>query len=490
MMGNALQVLAMVTSVAIRGPRPPVTLETQVGSPFDAAAARRDVRTLWDTGRYSDIRVEVDSDDAVVFRVTPKRAVELHEIRIEPNSFGLQLNVPQGKPIDAVAVQRIVVDAQQQLRRQGYRDPQIAYRFVPAPRHQFDLKLTVTPGRLMDVKRVEFAGDLGLRARDLRASLRDLKSKPMLPFWRLLPPYSEDAVESDMARLRAVYWLRGYRDAAVELVGVEFAGKHGFIRLHAEAGEQTAPAVSARAVCEGLFAERRSAEQRGVLDFSPSLTAPTTLGPAYRVGRIDFFGSRRFGDLTLRRQFLLLEGEPLDELHLRKSVARIDRLGLFDPIDSSSVVVRTHAETGIADITLHVTDRKRSAWSFAGPLPLTASISTRLPAIPAFTVSASLFAFAHPLIPVRIPLLPVLALRGHGLVVAPQLGWKGSAFLFGAGQLERRLVPLLEGNHGLVPPIAVPGSNGAVLSCAPPRLNAFRRAAAIAVRMAGGITGM
>src|SRR5436309_11611431 len=86
-----------VTEVEVRGATPAVNLATQVGRPVDATALRRDVRALWALGRFDDVRAEEirqDAGVAVVFRVTPRPNLRLREIRIEPNSFGLNPAVP------------------------------------------------------------------------------------------------------------------------------------------------------------------------------------------------------------------------------------------------------------------------------------------------------------------------------------------------------------------------------------------------------------
>ena len=76
----------------------------------------------------------------------------------------------------------------------------------------------------------------------------------------------------------------------------------------------------------------------------------------------------------MRRHFVLDEGAIFDERLLRRSIARLNRSGLFVPIDQRHVLVSRDAESGIADITVRLTERGRRAWNIAGPWPLEASI--------------------------------------------------------------------------------------------------------------------
>ena len=126
------------------------------------------------------------------------------------------------------------------------------------------------------------------------------------------------------------------------------------------------------------------------------LAATTERGRQYRVGRIDFIGNHRYSDATLRRNLLLDEGQVLDALQLRKSIDRLNRSNLFEPITEKNFAIQTNEATGIANVVVRVIERKRGAWNLSGPIgsasfagPLQASISSRLPPWGAPEVAAS-----------------------------------------------------------------------------------------------------
>src|SRR2546430_11444246 len=50
--------LSLHDALPISGTRLDVHLASQVGRPYDAADVARDVRYLWNTGRFDDVRVE------------------------------------------------------------------------------------------------------------------------------------------------------------------------------------------------------------------------------------------------------------------------------------------------------------------------------------------------------------------------------------------------------------------------------------------------
>src|ERR1035437_5016008 len=172
----------VVKAVAVPGTGLAVKLATQVGRTYDAGAVAKDVRYLWGLGRFEDIRVEASGDAdgmAVVFHAKPAQRLRLHEIRIEPSTFGLEVKLPQGTPIDRPIAQQIAMRARRQLVERGYANARVGYEFAPHG-SEVDLKLTVDEGEAIGVKQVEFLGETGLDPRALRGALRALRTRRAL----------------------------------------------------------------------------------------------------------------------------------------------------------------------------------------------------------------------------------------------------------------------------------------------------------------------
>src|ERR1700686_2935752 len=142
----ALMASTLVRSVSVPGTNLQVNLATQVGAPYDADAIARDVRYLWSLGRFEDIRVAtVEDKDGidVRFRVTLEPRYSLHEIRIQPNTFGVEMSLPEGTLLTRRQALQLALQAQRQLNDRGYRKAKVTYALAPAGRVQYDLKLTV-----------------------------------------------------------------------------------------------------------------------------------------------------------------------------------------------------------------------------------------------------------------------------------------------------------------------------------------------------------
>jgi hypothetical protein len=475
----------LIKSVTVRGTLLKVNLATQVGQPYNADTIDRDVHKLWSTGRFGDIRVQT------------------------------------GQQSDGTDVIFDVVEA-------------------PRP----ELHKTPPEDRHLRVKEVKFIGDSGIDPHELQRALRALKARRIIPRfpglwtgWRLLPDYRLDAVDSDLGRLRSLYLSKGYFDSTVRIDSTELYGKDAEITFFVRSGRRYETSEPIPQVCSSLLAQRRDAERQGILDFAATLhlqpignssnfiTIATTIdhGPPYRIGRIDFTGNRHYSDAMVRDNLLIDEGQLLDQLLLRKSAERINRAEIFEPISAASIAIHTNERTGIANVAIHLKERKRGSWNFSGPVgpasfarPLDASIRSRLPAwgrglleLSSYTASISLIAFAHPLLPALsiLPngrLFPLLALSRpftpgegwtSGFSIVPQLGWQASALIYATSQIQHRLLPVLAGDRGLAPElrVAVEGPNiGGTMVCeAPgPRLMPLRRAASIGVSFLGVLTGL
>ena len=521
----------LVTFVAVHGVEAPVHLATQAGRPYDAKVIEQDVRALWSTGRFEDIRVESNADGdgvSVIFRLLIAPELQLHEIHIEPSSFGLHSKIAQGTLLSRWRAFAIALEARKRLNAEGYVNARVDYSLLPFSGHKVDLRLTVHAGQPVDVKEVEFRGNPGLDVKELKRAMRTTRIRRVFPKipgvwsgWQLFPTYNPDALNADVNRVRSTYFSKGYFDAGVQLAHTEIQGRAAKVSIGVDAGPRYRSVAgfgvaASRDLCTCLFAARRDANHRGVLDFDvrlnirrthvapgampiADLTASVQEGLPYRIRRIEFTGNHRYSDATARRNLLLDESQPLDERLLRMSIARLNQNGQFEHVNETGVSIQRNQNTGEADIVIGLTERKHRAWSVSGPLgpfsfagPLRASLSTRLPPwgqglleLSTYTASVSLVAFAHPLIPVlsitaKKFFMPVLALERayspaegwkSGFFLAPQLGWRSSVLHYAASQIEGRLGTAPMAGRSLEPELAVIVEDRNVMFCDRQRLS-------------------
>lgn len=523
-----------ISEVVIEGAPSGFPLETRAGEMLDTTKVQRDVKSLWQWRQPGDVRVEQVSEGSqvrVVFRVEPRHTLTLHKVEIDPPTPGINTGIQPGEEIDDRRAQAIATALRVQLEQSGHVNAAVDAHLADAGPGRADLLIHIDKGQAVDVGAVSFTGDLGVREKDLRKALRATGSRTMLPRipgvwngWRLLRPYQAESAPADVANLQSFYYRHGFYDANVRVDSVDLNGSKARVQFLVESGPQyqvreftlfgaDGPRqIAPGAACRELLAERRKAERDGALDFTArievqkvaddraDLRGTVERGPAYETGRITFRGNHKFGDILLRKAMSVEEGAPLDEMQLRRSLARINAMGFFEPLAERDVVVYTPPGSKAADLTIWLKEKKARSWSFSGPVgpmsvagPLEASIGTRLPAwgqglleLSTYTLSAKLFFFPKPLATL-IPILPnkrfvpmlVLSrplLPGQrflsGATFAPQLGWQGMLFGYGVGQARDLFHGLFQSDRGLTPDLPVTIVNGGsegTMVCTPPK---------------------
>lgn len=259
------------------------------------------------------------------------------------------------------------------------------------------------------------------------------------------------------------------------------------------------------ALCACLLDLRRSAEAQGRLDFTAEvesagtggpidLTARIRVGSAHAVGRINFAGHSGTNDSTLRRAMTIYERGLLDVGQLRRSLARINDIGVFEPLTLADIGVVRRDDGVTADLTIPLRERKRRWWSVSGPMfpgigTLRASLSSRLPPwgrgvfeATTYFVSLNVAGFAKPFLALQRPVVPGQELLS-GFAVSPALSARAMLMHYGRTHLAHGIGTMLDGdwNDPLAVPVTSAGLETEPLICVPPkpRLWWLRRGAVV-----------
>lgn len=255
------------------------------------------------------------------------------------------------------------------------------------------------------------------------------------------------------------------------------------IIVYVAGGAAASPVTGdANAVCRALLDARSVAESEGRLDFGVAvesagdeLTAHVQMGSPYTVGRITFTGHDTINDSTLRRAMRLHERDLFDVTKLRRSLARINGLGVFEPVTLSDLQIANRADGVTADLTIPLRERKRRWWSVSGPaIPglgwVQASISSRLPPWGRGVFEASTYFVTFNAIGF-VPALVRPIIPGQewfsGFVISPKLSPRKMVTHYGTTHLARSVGSWLEADQ--VEPLVVPRADGEMLVCHPPK---------------------
>ena len=556
-----------IDSVSIQGSSAQIALDTCVGTRYDVVVIERDVRNLHATGKFSDVRVEAEETDRgkhITFYLREAPRLMLGAVRTSPEELRLKAEVPAGTPIDMARAYTIASEFRRQLSQAGYLNTNVQPELVPSGVAKADLILHVQAEDPVRIRQVTLVGEPGLGRKEILNAGPSLKGKRVLPAipgvwkgWTLAPTYNESVTNSELERIRSLYLSRGYFDASVRLDHTDIAEGKATLKLRLDLGKAQhvrgwtalgpggdlgSGAVNGGfrkdALCKCLLGLRRAAERDGVLDFSARLSvhpvqdqadpgtsqvglvANVHRGQPYRIRRIDFEGNNRISDSAIRANFILQETDLLDSALLRKSIDRLNRSSLFEPVSETSVDVATDEKSAVADIRVRLKERKTRSWMLSGPVgpmsragSLQFTLASRLPSwghgvldLSLWSASFSVLAYSQTLASLMADrsekgLVPVLALQrpfmpSHawtsGVTIAPKLGWRGTLVNYASMQLLERILPWIGGPQRVdaALPVTVERPTGdAVMFCDPraPKLHRLRRGTAMALQIASAV---
>ena len=306
-----------IQTLQIRGTRRALEIETRSGQALDLVRIEHDVRRLWATGWFDDIRVESSpSVEGVqlVFTLTEKPRLYLRRVEFDPENEQRPLGLEKGMPVDAVLAKRVAAALRQQLVERGHPDATVEAGVIPVGFQQADLRVRVERGRDYRVQEVRFSGSLGLKPKELRGALRATRAQRLLPGvgplwrgWRLLAPLSQQRLQADVERLQSLYLSRGYFDARVGIATVDAAEDKATVTVQVDAGRryhverlevvgaesiqeippQPDGTFPSRKLCQFLLEARRKSEREGRFGFTAMLEVRTTSEPLRHGGGTD-----------------------------------------------------------------------------------------------------------------------------------------------------------------------------------------------------------
>ncbi len=126
-------------------------------------------------------------------------------------------------------------------------------------------------------------------------------------------------------------------------------GSQGFVLYNAE--------------FDPVFKDNPAKPDEGIVD----ITLTIDEGKQFSLRRLEFTGNTFTRDRVLRREFLINEGDIYNQQGLEISIARINQLQYFDPVDKDKdVETRTDEEQGDVDLIVKVKEKGRQQISFNG----------------------------------------------------------------------------------------------------------------------------
>jgi len=383
-------------------------VRTKIGLPFSDIVAEDDIRTLYNTGQFQNVRIFGQPEgDGVKVIVAVQTRTMLNEIqidgatRISPKklrkNLGVKLNTPLREEDLEKGRQKIVETYQ----AHGFNDVEVTVHVEPidATRGTSRAVFTVNEGIKGSVTSVRFEGNAHFSDRVLRKQMKT-RQKTIFAFVDKSGRLDETQLQDDLQKIREFYQNHGYVDVAVRDVRKErtsggalqivivvdegplyHVGKISFVgykatneqKLRALLKMKEGDVYSAKAIKDDAKAMADAYGSGGYVDLtvipesSPAhgglidLTYRIEEGQRSYVERINIIGNTRTKDKVIRREVLIAPGDVFNTVRVETSKKRLENLGYFSKVDTFPV------DTGVEgrkNLDIQVEEKRTGSLNF------------------------------------------------------------------------------------------------------------------------------
>jgi outer membrane protein insertion porin family len=359
-------------------------MRTKVGLPYSDTVAEDDIRTLYNTGQFQNVRIFGQPEgDGVKVIVAVQTRTMLNEIqidgatRISPKklrkSLGVKLNTPLREEDLEKGREKIVETYQ----AHGFNDIEVTFRVEPIDviRGTSRAVYTVNEGIKGSITSVRFEGNAHFSDRVLRKQMKT-RQKTIFAFVDKSGRLNETQLQDDLLKIREFYQNHGYIDVAVRDVrkgrtssgalqiviaideGPQYhVGKLSFVGYKATTEQKLRGVVkmkegdvySAKGIKDDAKAMADAYGSGGYVDLtivpesSPAhgglidITYRIDEGQRSYVERINIIGNTRTKDKVIRREVLIAPGDIFNTVRVETSKKRLENLGYFSKVDTFPV---------------------------------------------------------------------------------------------------------------------------------------------------------
>jgi len=376
-------------------------LPLKVGDTLNDEKAAQAIKSLFATGFFKDVRIDVEGDVMVVVvqerpAISSLNFVGLKEFEKDVIIKALkETGIATGRIFDRSLLDKAEQELKRQYLSRGKYAAQITTTVTPLERNRVGINFNIVEGEAAKIRQINIVGAKAFKEKELQ-SLFELTTPGWLTWYTKNDQYSRQKLSADLEKLRSFYLDRGFLEFNVESTQVSISPdkQDVFITLNVIEGErfkvgsvklagdfaipeadirrlvsvrpgdvfsreklnESTKAISDRLGAEGYaFANVNAApeinREKRLVDF----TVFVDPGKRVYVRRVNVTGNTRTRDEVVRREIRQMESGWYDADKVRASKERIDRLGFF-----TEVAVETPPVAGTSDqldVNVNVTEK-------------------------------------------------------------------------------------------------------------------------------------
>ncbi|RUO41214.1 outer membrane protein assembly factor BamA [Pseudidiomarina aestuarii] len=383
-------------------------IPVRVGDTVSESVVRDSIRSLYSSTHFNNIVVRREGG-TLIFEVSERPTISAIEFDGNKDIKDEQLvesltdqGIVEGEPLDLTTVSTIETGLEDFYHSIGKYNANIDVNVVNLPRNRVRVEIDFEEGDSAEIQQINIVGNKAFSDEQILAGL-ELKDE--LPWWNLLGEtrYQKQQLSGDLETLESFYKDRGYLTFAIESVQVsmtpdrrgvyvtinvregeifkvrdtrvigELRGQDEVVKrlVKIEPGEQYSAAtvtyledLVARVYGRYGYAypEVRAIPEIDEETNEVDLVFSVNPGKRVYVNRINFRGNVTTMDEVLRREMRQLEGAPLNEDAIEQGKVRLERLGFFETVESSTQ--RVDGRDDLVNVDFTVKEQPSGSFNF------------------------------------------------------------------------------------------------------------------------------
>ena len=405
-----------VKAIDIRGNRRIETptilakIKTREGDLYSADNIREDIKALYATDYFEDIRTESEPlDDGIRLIFTVKERGILQEIIFDGNDKITQERLKEkitlltGTPLSNKQIKENVERLKGFYQEEGYYEAAIVPVIKRSSEDSTSVIFFIKEGRKIKIKEVRISGTEKISEKSLKKAMNTKRYKFLTSWLSGSGIYKEIEAQGDADRIRDYYLDRGYIQIQVGGPEIEILEGGKWMRVHfnvTEGGEfkiedidfknndlftadeirkrirlQKDMVFSRKTLREDMsavidmYGEKGYAFANVIPDIRPDeasrkvdITFVIEKGEKIKIRRINIGGNEKTRDKVIRREIRLNELDYLNTSALKRSFQRLNNLNYFENIE----IVPEKISKDRVDLNIRIKEKSTGAFSMGG----------------------------------------------------------------------------------------------------------------------------
>jgi len=382
----------------------------RAGEPISQEKTNEDIKGIFKMGYFDDVRAEIEPFEGgikLIYVVKEKPAIVKIELQgnkeFDDVNLKEKLTITTGAIADAVLIQDNANKLRAFYEEEGY----WLSRIVPVVKtinpDEVSLTYQIEEGPKIKIKKILTEGNKAIASSKVKGVM-ETKEWWLFSFISSSGYYKKDRMESDIEKIRDLYFNNGYIKVVVGEPRIQLSDdkKGMFISIPISEGDQYKIAsidisgnkafdsnsirgrismmpdkpFSKANLRKDIFSISELYSENGyaLITVTPDLIPDESKklvrislkideGDRYRIGRIEIAGNTKTRDKVIRREVRLDEGDLFNSALIKRSYEKINNLNFFETVE---LIPKPKPEEKVVDVDIKVKERPTGFFSVGG----------------------------------------------------------------------------------------------------------------------------